>query len=123
MNELIRMQERFLQDAHPVRLGRLASCLAHIDALSGHYAHGDGVARMLEECELFCEWAAPDAPLETQLLLRDLQRQVVRWQRGWPQLWDDLESRRRIACEARQWSERVFAASGLLKPEESQRPL
>ena len=78
-----RIRERFLRDPLPIRLGNLASDLARIASWSDHPADHDVVASVLEESKCFCEWAAPDAPLETQVVLAELQRAIVKWERGW----------------------------------------
>lgn len=41
------------------------------------------MARLLEEGEWFCEWAAPDAPLETQVVLAEIQLMLAIWERNW----------------------------------------
>jgi hypothetical protein len=121
MNELISLRDRFMQDPLPIRLGNLASNLAQIHSLSGHDGHRDGVARFVEESALYIEWVAPDATLELQILLLDIQRTLVQWKRQWTQLWDDAARRTEAARKARAWSEQVLAASGLLEVQ-SRRP-
>ena len=78
-----RIRQRFLQDPLPTRLGNLTSDLARIASWSDCSGNGEVVASVLEESKYFCEWAASGAPLETQIMLADLQCAIVRWERGW----------------------------------------
>lgn len=121
MNELIALRDRFMRDPLPIRLGNLASSLAQIHSLSSHDGHRDGVARFVEESALYVEWTAPDATLELQILLLEIQRTLVQWKRQWTALWDDATRRGEAARKARAWSEQVLAASGLLEAQ-SRRP-
>ena len=121
MNELSSLRDRFMRDPLPIRLGNLASNLAQIHALSGPDGHRDGVARFVEESALYIEWAAPDATLELQVFLLEIQRTLVQWKRQWAVLWDDTTRRAEAARKARAWSEQVLAASGLLEVQ-SRRP-
>jgi hypothetical protein len=121
MNDLGALRDRFMRDPLAVRLGNLASSLAQIHSLSGHDGHRGGVAKFVEESALYIEWAAPDATLELQILLLEIQRNLVQWKRQWTALWDDTTRRTEAARKARAWSEQVLAASGLLEAQ-SRRP-
>ncbi|MBI2885198.1 MAG: hypothetical protein HYY15_03385 [Candidatus Omnitrophica bacterium] len=77
------IQERFLKDPLPVRLGGLAADLARISSFSENPANRQAVASLLEEGKYFAEWAAPDAPLETQAVLAEIQIELAVWQRRW----------------------------------------
>ena len=78
-----RIRQRFLRDPLPTRLGGLASDLARIASCAENPANRDAVASLLEESKYFAEWAAPDAPLETQTVLADIQLALAVWERGW----------------------------------------
>ncbi len=59
------IQERYLRDTLPVRLGGLAANLARINSFSDHPDHRDVVERLLDESKFFIEWTASDAGLES----------------------------------------------------------
>jgi hypothetical protein len=108
------LRERYLQDKLSVQLGNLASNLAHIASYSGHPEHREIVEQIIEDSKFFIEWSGPAAKYEQQLELVDLQIQLARWQLRWSEIWADPLRRATVAAEARQWSERVLALSGLL---------
>ena len=109
------VKERYLRDPLPVRLGGLAANLARIKSFSAHTDHRNVVESLLEESKQFIEWSVPDAGLELQVELLDLQLQLARWQRAWPTIWADQVQRAAVAEQAGAWSERVLKASGLLR--------
>ena len=108
------IHERYMRDPLPVRLGGLAADLARIQSFSNHLDHKDVVESMLEESRFFIEWTAPDAELEKQVTLVELQRQLTRWQHSWAHIWADSIRRAAVAEQAGVWSERVLGMSGLL---------
>jgi len=105
------IQERFIRDGLPVRLGGLAANLARIKSFSNHPDHQEVVASMLNESKFFIEWAAPDAELDTQAILVELQLQIAQWQCRWA----DPARRKAMAEQAGEWSKRVLEMSGLLR--------
>lgn len=107
-------KERYLHDPLPIRLGGLAANLARINSFSDHDGHFDLVRNMIEDSEYLVEWAAPDATLETQAELVELQIQLAVWHLKWQTIWSDVERRRAVAAHAGTWSERVLELSGLL---------
>jgi hypothetical protein len=109
------IQERYLRDELPVRLGGLAANLARIKSFSAHPDHRNVVESLLDESKQFIEWNVPDAGLELQVELLELQLQLARWQRAWPTIWADPVRRAAVAEQAGAWSERVLKASGLLR--------
>ena len=111
-------RERYLRDGLPIRLGGLAANLARIVSFAGQ-PHETGkypstVEHLLEESEWFIEWNGPDAPLETQTELVELQIQLAVWRRTWTQRRMDEAQRREMIARARVWSDRVLELSGLL---------
>ena len=114
MKDLASMQERYLRDALPVRLGGLAANLARVKSFSDHPDHCNVVESLLDETKRFIEWTVPDVVLELQVELLDLQLQLARWQRGWQTIWANPLQRAAIADQAGAWSERILKASGLL---------
>lgn len=105
---------RYVRDGLPVRLGNLASNLARLSSFAETQGADDLIPGLLEESEYFAEWAAPAAPLETQCVLVDLQVQLALWLRGWRVAERRSKLKPRIVREARGWSDRVLALSGLL---------
>jgi hypothetical protein len=115
MRDLLSIQERYLRDTLPVRLGGLAANLARINSFSGHPDHRDVVESLLDESKQFIEWNVPDAKLDLQVELLELQLQLARWQRGWTTIWADPMRRSGVAEQAGAWAGRVLEASGLLR--------
>jgi len=78
-----KLRERFLRDPLPIRLGNLASDVARIASFSEDSRNHQVVAGVLEESKYFAEGIAPEAPLETQTVLAELQVALAVWERGW----------------------------------------
>jgi hypothetical protein len=108
------LQQRYLRDPSPIRLGGLAANLARIGSFSDHVEHRDAVEYLLEETKFLIEWAAPDVGLDKQAELAELQIQLARWQLNWAEIWADPERRMTVAAQAQSWSKRVLEMSGLL---------
>jgi hypothetical protein len=114
MRELATIRERYMRDELPIRLGGLAANLTRIRAFSEHSSNCNIVENLLNESKFFIEWTAPDANLELQVELIELQLQLARWQRSWLQIWNDDARRTSIAEKAQNWSERILKISGLV---------
>jgi len=108
------IKERYMRDPLPIRLGGLAADLARVESFSDNSNLRDAVAGLLEESRFFIEWTTPDAELEKQVALVELQRQLTRWQHSWAQIWADPTRRAAVAEQAGVWSERVLGMSGLV---------
>ena len=104
------IRDRYLQDPLPIRLGGLAADLARIASWADNPKNHRAVAGLLEESKYFCEWAAPDAPLEVQEALAEVQLQLAIWHRRWL----NGESDPRMQEDARRWSDHLLRLSGLL---------
>lgn len=115
MKDWTPIQERYLRDAVPIRLGGLAANLRRIKSFAAQEAGREAVASLIDESKHFIEWTARDAQIETAAQLVELQVQLARWQRKWPQIWLDSVQRQQIAEQALSWSDRVLKLSGLLK--------
>jgi len=109
------LRERYLRDPLPVQLGGLAANLARVRSFSDNPAHGEVVARLLEESAWFIEWAAPDAPADMQVDLVDCQRALSRWRLSWTEIWADPNRRSEVAERAGAWSQRLLSLSGLVQ--------
>lgn len=103
------IRRRFLRDPLPIRLGGLAADLARIASFSENLANHQAVTSLLEEGKWFAEWAAPDAPLETQAVLAEIQLALAVWERGWLNGTPDQTMR----IEARRKSNQLIELSGL----------
>ena len=104
-----RIRQRFLRDPLPIRLGGLAADLARIASFAEDPADRDAVASLLEEGKYFAEWAAPEAPLETQVVLADVQLTLAVWERSW-QRGKPVSTMR---ADAAKKSEELLALAGL----------
>jgi hypothetical protein len=109
------VQERYLRDTLPVRLGGLAANLSRIKSFAAHEASRDALESLIDESKYFIKWTAADAEIQTAAELVALQIQLARWQCSWSRIWVDLEQRRRFAEESSVWSKRVLELSSLLR--------
>lgn len=104
------IRERYLRDPLPIRLGGLAADMARIASFAENPKNHRAVASLLEESKFFAEWAAPDAPLEIQALLAEVQ--------VWAALqeldWDPTRSTIGMREEAQRWSDQLLSLSGLV---------
>lgn len=113
------LQERYLRDPMPIRLGGLAANLARVKSFSNHADHDEVVGYLLGESQFFIEWIAGEADLSTQVELVELQRLLARWRLAWHDIWNDLEKRTYVATQAGLWSQKILERSGLLNPQNS----
>lgn len=108
------VRERYMRDGLPIRLGGLATNLMRIASVADHPENCQVVDSLLEESKFFIEWAAPDATLDKQAALVELQIRLARWHYGWHRDSIDQAKRARLAQEARTWAKQVLEMSGLL---------
>ena len=103
------IRERYLRDTLPIRLGGLAADLARIVSFAENPMNHDAVTSLLEEGKYFAEWAAPDAPVDVQEALAQVQASLAVWHRRW------LSGRPEplMRQEAHRWSDRLLELSGL----------
>lgn len=104
------LRDRYLRDPLPIRLGGLAADLARIASFAVNPQNGAAVASLLEEGKYFAEWTAPDAPLNVQEVLAEVQVTLALWQRRW--LAGQLQPL--MPAEAHRWSEKLLELSGLI---------
>ncbi len=97
----------------PIRLGGLAADLARVASFS-EIAANEAVASVLDESRYFIEWVAPDIPIDDAAELVEIQRGLTHWYYIWPEAQNNPDERRKLADQARQWSDRVLEMSGLL---------
>ena len=114
------IQERYMQDGLPIRLGGLAADLARIVSFSKNPGSAPVVASLLDESLFFVEWSAPDLlpdRVEDAAALVDIQRGLTHWFWIWDQAQNDPTQRARLAEQAQVWSDLVLKMSGLLNAE------
>lgn len=104
------IHQRFLRDSLPIRLGGLAADLARIASFSENPANHQAVVSLLEEGKWFAEWAAPGAPLETQVVLADIQLALAVWERAWL-IGSPVPT---MCADARRKSDELLTLSGLM---------
>jgi hypothetical protein len=115
VNELAEKQVRYLRDELPVRLGNLASNLAHISSFARGGKNPDAVKRLLRESRYFIEWTAAETELDTAAELVEIQVQLSWWYHHWQEEQTKPMQLTKITHQARTWSDRVLDLSGLLK--------
>jgi hypothetical protein len=108
------LQDPYLRETLPNRLGELSENLARISSLSQNDQGCDTVAILIEESKFFIEWTAMDAGMDLAAELVELQVQLARWQLGWQNIWSDRDRKLEVANQAKVWSNRVMEMSGLL---------
>lgn len=114
MKNLLHIRNRYMHDTLPVRLGGLAADLARIASFSQNPANLEPVEDLMREAAHFIEWSAPEADLDSQVALLELQRRLTRWRMRLPQRFPEQTWRDEVIAQAQRWSERVLEMSGLL---------
>lgn len=104
------IRERYLRDPLPIRLGGLAADLVRIASCVDNPKNRDVVTMLLDEGKFFAEWTAPEAPLEIQAALAEVQVLLACWQRRWVVGRPEPLMRE----QARRWSDHLLELSGLL---------
>lgn len=105
-----KIRERFFRDPLPRRLGSLAADLARVASFAQDPQDHEAVASLLEEGKHFAEWAALEAPLETQAVLAEIQIVLAVWERRWLKGTPDPSMR----TEAQSKSDELLALAGLV---------
>jgi hypothetical protein len=108
------LQARFLRDRHPTRMGNLASNLARIKTQIRKLVSPNTIEYLMQESKYFIEWTGKEADIDTAVELVELQRQLVRWQKHWDEIWESPEEREKVAERSQYWSDRILELSGLL---------
>jgi len=103
-----------MRDGLATRLGGLATNLMRIASVTNHPGNRLVVDSLLEESKFLIEWTVPDATLDKQAALVELQIRLARWHYGWHRDSVDQAKRAHLAQEARTWAEQVLEMSGLL---------
>jgi len=114
MKDWTAKRERYLRESVPTRLGELAASLARIRSFSNNELNRDAVVYLIKESKFFIEWTAIDAGIDQAAELVELQVQLAHWQLNWSTIWADDAQRKKVADQAKVWSDRVLKMSGLL---------
>lgn len=109
------LQERYMRDELPIRLGGLAANLRRVQSFAKNDANRDVVENMLDESKHFIEWTAAEADIDQAAELVELQIQLAHWQYKWHDIWSDPVRRREVAEQSGRWSDRLLELSGLLE--------
>ena len=109
------IRDRYMRDPLSVRLGGLASNLARIKSFSDNPMHQHIVEDLINESKYFIEWTAPDAELDIQSELIELQLQLARWHNRWEVIWPDPVQRALMAQQVYMWSQKLLKLSWLLR--------
>lgn len=107
-------KERYLRDGIPIRLGGLAANLARVRSFSENVENSDVVFQLLEESKYFIEWIGRELDIDSAVRLCAMQRQMAVWQLNWASVWNDSNSRKRVATDSARWSTEIIMNSGLL---------
>lgn len=109
------VKERYLRDSLPVRLGGLAANLARVSSFAENPKNQNAVSGIIRESEFFIEWTAPDAVLDIQVKLVELQRQLGWWHDNWPDISHDKNKLKQVIQQFKEWSEQILKLSGLVE--------
>ncbi len=115
MNNREALRERFLREPVPTRLGELAAALARFASFSGTHADYTEVSvRLLDEPLCYTEWTMPELDSQLQAELSEIQACLTEWQGKWESINANELQKRMVIRQAREWSELLLKASGLL---------
>ncbi len=108
MKNIEAIKARYQHDDLYIRLGGIAANLARISSASSDPRDCEAVQTMLEETEFFIEWTAPDAPLNVQAFLVEVQIQLALWHRNWSTIHTEEQNREKLHRWSRLVSEKVL---------------
>lgn len=119
MRNPLELQERFLKETSPMRLGHLASDLARASDLLKMRVGPETIQGVLQESKFFAEWTgtAGDLSIEIKTLLAEIQSFVTQKELEWEALSKNLEWRANVARQLRVWSDELLKKTGLLEEE------
>jgi hypothetical protein len=109
-----KLRQRFLRDPLPARLGGLSATLARISSSAREAADPAIVAQLLDEAKHLIEWTAAEAEPEIAAELVQTQRLITLWQKTWPSTHKDIHQRALLSTQAKDWSDKTVAFSGLI---------
>jgi len=107
MSNLEAIKKRFLKDDLAKRLGGIASNLARLKSFSRMSNNKKAINDLIEESKFFIEWTAPEASLDIQEKLVNIQLKLA--------LCSLTNKQKEIAGSADKWAQKLLKLSGLLK--------
>lgn len=113
MKNLASIKARFLKDSFNIKIGNLAADLARLSTFSENSKNRRVLEDILEESKFFIEWVTPEAPLEVQILLSEIQPKLALWQRHLLQQKEDAAEIEELKEMTKSWSASLIELSGL----------
>lgn len=114
MKNQIEIQQRFLGEDNPMKLGHLSSDLARIASLLKMKVGEDTIKGVMEEAKLFAEWtgATPGISQETQMFLVKIQNFLAAKEQEWNSSSQNVTWRKELSDCLRAWSEELLKEAG-----------
>jgi hypothetical protein len=109
-----KLQQRFLRDPLPRRLGGLAATLGRISSSARNSTDPNMVSDLLDEAKHLIEWTAAETEPETAAELVQIQTMISLWQRAWDISSQNPQQRLLLSVEAKNWSDKAMDFSGLI---------
>lgn len=109
-----KLQQRFLRDPLPRRLGGLAATLGRISSSARNSTDPNMVSDLLDEAKHLIEWTAAETEPETAAELVQIQTMISLWQRAWDISSQNPQQRLLLSVEAKNWSDKAMDFSGLV---------
>ncbi len=114
MKNLEIIKDRYLKESFSRRLGHLASDLARVSSFLENSKNIKAIEDILEESKFFIEWTAPEAPLNIQVILSEMQSKLALWQRHLLQQKGNSAEMKTLKKATILWSGQLIKLSGLL---------
>ena len=114
MKDKQKLQERFLRDPLPRRLGGLAATLGRISSSARNSTEPNVVSNLLDEAKHLIEWTAAETDPETAAELVQMQTMITLWQRAWSEASQNPKQRLLLSVQAKDWSDKAVELSGLV---------
>ena len=114
MKDMEKLQERFLRDPLPRRLGGLAATLGRISSSARKSTDPNVVLNLLDEAKHLIEWTAAETEPETAAELVQMQTMITLWQRAWDEASQNPKQRLLLSVQAKDWSDKAIDFSGLV---------
>ncbi len=121
MNDLSKIQKRYLEEENPMKLGHLASDLARIASLTNMKAGEQALLSVIEEAKFFTEWAATSSgvSIEIQIFLAEIQGFLARKELEADSNLNNEEWKKSLSHCVRTWSHELLEKAGFLDSNES----
>ena len=111
MIPLRHLEQRFMKDSTPLKLGALASDLARLANLArSREVDVCALQNILTEIKFFTEWVGKEVSLSAQQIILSLQRTLAHWKT------EELSAEKcfEIEQESKKWSDVILGIYGLL---------